>query len=82
MPAGDVRGATYLTETLMRSLSITAILFAISLGCAFAEDEPSVPDSSEAGAAAAADASEPAAGDPADTSSASPDSAATDSDGK
>ena len=71
-------------ETLMRSwpLSITAVVLAISLGSAFAEDEAPVPDPNEPTAAAAADPSEPAAADSADTSSASTDSSATDSDGK
>jgi len=68
----------------MRSwpLSITAVVFAIGLGSAFAEDEARVPDANEPTAAAAADPSEPAAGDTGDTSSASTDAAATDSDGK
>ena len=71
-------------ETLMRSwpLSITAVVFAISLGSAFAEDEAPVPDPDEPTAAAAADPSEPAAGDSADTSSTSTDTPATESDGK
>lgn len=68
----------------MRSwpLSITAVVFAISLGSAFAEDEAPLPDPNEPTAAAAADPSDPAAGDSADTSSASTDTPATDSDGK
>jgi len=68
----------------MRSwpLSITAVVFAISLGSAFAEDEAPVPDPNEPTAAAAADPTEPASGDTADTSSASTDAPATDSDGK
>jgi hypothetical protein len=71
-------------ETLMPSwpLSITAVVFAISLGSAFAEDEAPMPDPNDPTAAAAADPSEPAAGDSADTSSASTDTPATDSDGK
>ena len=68
----------------MRSwpLSITAVVFAVSLGSAFAEDEAPVPDPNEPTAAAAADPSEPASVDSADASSASTDTPATDSDGK
>ena len=71
-------------ETLMRNwpLSITAVVLAISLGSAFAEDDAPVPDPNEPTAAAAADPSDPAAGDSTDTSSASTDTPATDSDGK
>jgi hypothetical protein len=61
-------------------LSIAAVVFAISLGSAFAEDEAPVPNADEPTAAAAADPSEPAAAGTADTSSASTDTPATDSD--
>ena len=76
--------APHLTETSMRNwpLSITAVVFAISLGSAFAEDEAPVPDPNEPTAAAPADPAEAAAADTADTSSASTDNPATDSDGK